>query len=734
MQKKLTMVLAMLLAVAMIFSMAACGNSASEPAGTTADTSADTAAPAETEAAAEPEEEEREPFVVAHEDEEIYENVLGEFLEYFYEAEEFSSLSEKYAKLAVSEAKLLESGAGAPMYANPAAYYLYRLVYHTSGYAPWRGTMNDLCSYLITNEIIKAEDYAALREIYNNDEGTGMYVADAKAYLEDAGYTFNTTYRDTFAGAPTTWDVAAATTMYEGNVIRPTYDWLIVYDAEGSFSPRLAESFEISDDFTTVTFNIREGMYWVDSQGREIAPIVASDWVAMAQHLADSDSARTYVNYIAGMAEYANGETTNFDTVGVKALDDYTLEYTLLDPASASYFLGMVANNADFLPLCSSYYQSQGGVFGKDAFIEASASPSYTYGVDQNHIAYCGPFLCTNMTDKNSVTYTANEAYWNYGNTAVTEIEFVYDDGTDATRAYDDFKNGKLVLLYLNAANLEVAKNNGDFELYASASDPAKTTFGMFFNMNRQTYANVSNGAAVSNKDDAQKEAAYAALQNQYFRLAISASIDRALYMEQSQGTAMKYLSIRNAWTPGTYVKLDEAVTVDINGSAVSFPAGTWYGAIVQAQLDADNFPVTVWDAEKNTNDGWDGWYNPEQAQAWLQLAIEDLAEIGIVVDADHPIVIDYPFCDYLETTQNQTYVLKQCIENALGGLVVFDAIPCPDQDAWSGVWNKTNDGSEVNYDLWILGNVGSDHADPICYTESFLPYDSYCIERFGMW
>lgn len=43
--------------------------------------------------------------------------------------------------------------------------------------------------------------------------------------------------------------------------------------------------------------------------------------------------------------------------------------------------------------------------------------------------------------------------------------------------------------------------------------------------------------------------------------------------------------------TPGTYVSLEEDATIDINGVATTFPAGTWYGEIVQAQLDADEFP-----------------------------------------------------------------------------------------------------------------------------------------------
>ena len=40
-----------------------------------------------------------------------------------------------------------------------------------------------------------------------------------------------------------------------------------------------------------------------------------------------------------------------------------------------------------FLPLCRSYFLSQGGAFGLDAFSEAQSKPSYQYGIDQNHVA-----------------------------------------------------------------------------------------------------------------------------------------------------------------------------------------------------------------------------------------------------------------------------------------------------------------------------------------------------------
>ena len=72
--------------------------------------------------------------------------------------------------------------------------------------------------------------------------------------------------------------------------------------------------------------------------------------------------------------------------------------------------MAMLGDTA-FLPMSRTYYESQGGVFGLAAYDGASVSSSYVYGIDQDHIAYCGPYLCTNVTDNNSISYVANPDY-----------------------------------------------------------------------------------------------------------------------------------------------------------------------------------------------------------------------------------------------------------------------------------------------------------------------------------
>ena len=176
-------------------------------------------------------------------------------------------------------------------------------------------------------------------------------------------------------------------------------------------------------------------------------------------------------------------------------------------------------------------------------------------------------------------------------------------------------------------------------------------------------------------------------------------------------------------------------MTVDINGTPTDFPAGTFYGEIVQAQVDADGYPFKVWDEESHSSDGYDGWYNVENAVAELQIAIEELAAMGYEVTEENPIVLDYPYSAYNEIASNQAVVLKTSIETALNGLVEIALVECQDSTENLNTWFNTNSGAEYNYDLGGLGGIGADFGDPETYLDGLLPYgDGFAIRKMGLW
>lgn len=723
MKDRMRRITALLLCLLMTFSLAACGNNSgggnTEPTG-----GANGAAEAdgvESETAS----------GILTDDESIYMDALGEFYDAYLRAFEAETLSERQALMALAEAKFLESGVGTPLYTAGGGYKMSRLAFRTGGYISWMGDRVNYEQMVLTNEIITKEDYAHLEDMWYELAGTGTYTESVKAYLAERGYTFADTYTATFDGVGTTWDfLSSGDTLDDESFV----DFLYKYNSEGELVPRLATSCDVSEDGLTYTFHIREGVIWTDSQGRKVADLVADDWVAAAQHLADTgaNAIDNLNGLVVGISEYLSGEITDFSNVGIKAVDDHTLQYTLTE--ECPYFMTMVAENA-FMPMSRTYYVSQGGVFGIAEYDAATASASYVYGTNQDHIAYCGPYLCTNVTDKNSVTYVANPDYWNAENVAVKNVNMIYDDGSDVTREYNDFLNGVGATMMLDTAQLAMAREDGTYDKYVIIAGNGMNIFLLWFNLHRQNYANIADGAVASPKTEEQKEVSAAAFQNQHFRLALAYSIDRATYQSQSVGEDLKEVSLRNGYVPGTFISLAEDVTVDINGESVTFPAGTFYGEIVQAQVDADGYPFKVWDAENNSSDGFDGWYSPENAMAELELAIEELAAMGYEVSAEEPIQIDYPYASYHEIAANQGYVMKTSIETALGGLVQVNLLDCTDGTEFQNTWFNTQNGSEYNYDMGGMGGIGADFGDPETFLDGLLPYgDGFATPKMGLW
>lgn len=666
-------------------------------------------------------------------DEPIYMEALGEFYEAYQAALDSDlSVSERYAMMAIAEAKLSESGVASCYSTSGGSYYLRKGTYRTVPYTLWGSDDDRVWNYIVTNEMTSAADYSHLQTLWNECRGTGTYRDELRAYLTEQGYTFGDTYSTTFTDIPTTWDILASSKSAVSAYVCHTIEGLLQYDSEGYLQPALATGYEVSDDGLTYTFTIREGVEWVDSQGRKVADLKADDWVIGLQHAIDTQGGLSSMAlYIDGAEAYINGETTDWDTVGVKALDDYTLQYTLTAPCS--YFVTMLGYSA-FMPMSRDYYTSQGGVTGMEAYQTAIASSTYLYGSDQDHIAYCGAFLCTNATDKNSMTFEANPSYWNAENQTITTINYLYNDGTDATKVYTDFQNGLMTNCSLNTTRKELAIQDGIFDDYAVISYAGATSYMGFLNLNRQAFAN-EDGTMVSPQTEEQQELAHAALSSRNFRLAMAMAYDRATYNSVSVGDELKYITIRNTYTPADFVITEEEVTVDINGTATTFPAGTYYGEMIQAQIDADGYPIKVWDEDTLTGDGFDGFYDPDNAMYYLELAIEELASIGYEVTVDNPIYMDVPRRTYNDTYAQSAEVYKETIENVFGGLVIVNTIESSNSDEYTAS-NYGNDyGYEMNYDIQFNSGWGPDYGDPQTYLDTMLPYgDGYMVKNCGLW
>ena len=668
--------------------------------------------------------------------EELYNSELGEFYSLYSDAKEETNVSKRYAMMALAEGKLMESAVMLPTKTSGGDYRLSRMAPHTTDYSLWGTDEYRIHQALIATDFIKAEDVAALREKWAELKGTGTYEAEAKKYLEEKGYTLKDEYNYRYTADPATWDILASSRATESRPLVNTFDGLMEYDSEGVQQPALAESYEVSEDGLTYTFHLRQGLEWVDSQGRKVADLTADDFVAGMQHMMDAQGGLEYLieGVIKNASQYISGEVTDFAEVGVKAVDDYTVEYTLEEPCT--YFNTMLSYSI-FAPMSRAFYESEGGKFGAE--YDSSAS-DYLYGKGPDSIAYCGPYVVTNATEKNTIVFKANESYWNKDNINIKTMNWLYDDASDVTKWYNDAKSGTVDWIALSPSTTVTAKNDDLFDTYAYVSDTDASSFMNFYNLNREAYANVNdNTTGASTKSEEEQARTAAAMKNVHFRRALSFGLDRASYNAQVNGEELKTNSLRNCYVPGNFVSLEEDTTVSINGTDTTFPAGTYFGAIEQAQIDADGVAIKVWDPDGNdgagSSDGFDGWYNVDNAVAELDTAIEELSADGITIDEENPIYIDMPYASSLEAYSNQANAYKQSIETSLGGKVIVNLVDCVTSDGWYYAGYYTDYGYEANYDVYDVSGWSPDFGDPSTYLDTFLPdYAGYMAKCIGIY
>src|SRR5690606_2658104 len=115
---------------------------------------------------------------------------------------------------------------------------------------------------------------------------------------------------------------------------------LMTIDASGEPVLGQAASYEVSDDGLVYTFTLRDDAMWSDG-----TPVTAQDFVLGAQRLQDPDKAADYaylMHFIQNAEAINSGEIADFDELGVKALDDKTVEITLNAPTP--YLLGALTH------------------------------------------------------------------------------------------------------------------------------------------------------------------------------------------------------------------------------------------------------------------------------------------------------------------------------------------------------------------------------------------------------
>ena len=196
------------------------------------------------------------------------------------------------------------------------------------------------------------------------------------------------------------------------------FEGLVTYDTvTGDLIGGLAESWDISEDGTVYTFHLREGLKWSDG-----STLNANDFVYTIQRILKPETTAQYsylvTDYIAGAEECFAG-TGSPEDVGVKALDDNTLEITLKTPAP--FFIN-VLTMWTFSPV-------------NQATIEANGD-SWTASADT--YVCNGPFMISEINMGESIVLVPNPYYYDADKVKLQKITFRYiTDPSTALMAYE---------------------------------------------------------------------------------------------------------------------------------------------------------------------------------------------------------------------------------------------------------------------------------------------------------
>ena len=171
------------------------------------------------------------------------------------------------------------------------------------------------------------------------------------------------------------------------------------------------ESYEVSDDGLTYTFHLREN-YWSDGE-----KVVAQQYVDAALRALNPDNGYSTTEFlpIKNAQAYYDGEC-DASELGVKAVDDNTVEYTLESP------------NSEFLY----YIAYRAGYPCRQDVIDKATS---AYGTNVDEMVFNGPFKVTSWVKENSVALEKNDKYWDAANVKLGTVtmQYVAESSTQAT-------------------------------------------------------------------------------------------------------------------------------------------------------------------------------------------------------------------------------------------------------------------------------------------------------------
>ncbi len=474
-------------------------------------------------------------------------------------------------------------------------------------------------------------------------------------------------------------------------------DGLVICDSYGAYQPAVAESWTANEDATVWTFKLKKGVKWVTAAGDEYGEVTAEDFVTGLRHAAEFQSGTAYVvSSVEGFSDYMSAGDYSDEAwakVGVKAVDDYTVEYTLNAPTP--YFYTQVEYSV-FYPVNKTFLESK----GDGCKLGTPDTNSCTFGqATPDSILYNGAYILSSFDVKSQTVMVKNPAYYAADEVYLEKVTVIYDEGSDPYEMIRSFEQNVYAYAGLSTQwgdevfNEMMAKYDG----YVNPTLSNYYAFGIVFNYNRVTYENTAHA------DDADKENTKAAIRNENFRLAMKSAFDAQAYLEVSAPTEIAKATLRN-----------------INGvpNLVSTSDGTLYGTLVEDAYEE------ITGTRVSLADGQWPWLSKENALAYIEAAKAD----GITF----PVHVDMLVIETSDRLTKQGLSFKQSIEENTDGQIIVDLI-MRDQDTVQNIAYYSESWDEADYDISTFTGWGPDYVDPKSFVEIYSPVDGYYMHSCGL-
>ncbi|MBK3744782.1 peptide ABC transporter substrate-binding protein [Paraburkholderia aspalathi] len=235
---------------------------------------------------------------------------------------------------------------------------------------------------------------------------------------------------------PATLDHHRTSTVAEGNVLRDLYDGLVIQDADGKAIPGVAKSWDVSEDGKTYTFHLRDDAKW--SNGDKVT---AGDFQFAFRRLMDPKTAAGYASvlFVINNAEAVAGGKKPLEELGVEAIDDATLKFTLSSPAP--YFLELLTHQTTF-PLHQKSVEANGDKFTTPGKMVTN-----------------GAFMLESFTPNDKIVMKKNPQYYEADQVKIDTINWIpFEDRASCMRRFE--ANEVQICSDVPAEQLDYVKKN----------------------------------------------------------------------------------------------------------------------------------------------------------------------------------------------------------------------------------------------------------------------------------